>query len=116
MQNQPQPDGGYGAELEQALRDFEAAFAELAPGRHAQPEHVEERLAEQRMRVIRLAEALPTVCRPRPACPSCEGQREIHSLQPAPSRNEGGPRFTRRRQLCQPCAGTGFELHLQPPA
>lgn len=108
--SQPARNGNYGVELEQALRSYETALADTAPGRHASPDTVDENVHKLRTQVVRLAEHLPSICWPRPACEYCQGQREVQALQARPSSGSDTPSFANSPRLCRPCWGTGLTL------
>lgn len=100
-------------ELEEAIESYEVAIARAAPGRHALPDdYAEEHLHNLRMNVIRLAEALPTMCWPRPICEQCGGQRKVlapRSTGPDASENH---KFSAVLRLCQACWGVGLTLYV----
>ncbi len=105
--------GSFGTELEQALRGFERALNEAAPtgGRHARPEDDEtEELRDQRMTVIRHAEALPRALWPRPMCEHCAGQRQIEAVHVQHGQLDGSQVGAVRR-MCPHCWGTGLRLN-----
>ncbi|MHA6798311.1 hypothetical protein [Bounagaea algeriensis] len=105
--------GSFGTELEQALRGFERALDEAAPTgrRHARPEDDEtEELRDQRMTVIRHAEALPRALWPRPVCEHCAGQRQIEAVHVQHAQERGSPVGAGQR-MCPRCRGTGLTLN-----
>lgn len=106
--------GGVGDDLERALREYETALLEADLGRHAAPDDgTDDQLQGLRIRAVRLAEALPTACWPRPVCPRCRGQREVDSVH-AWYPDEGfEPEFRTVRRPCRSCWGTGLTLHLE---
>ncbi|GAA4612294.1 hypothetical protein [Saccharopolyspora hordei] len=108
-------------DVEQAVRAYEAALVEAdVAGRHARPDEEPQRLRDLRMRVVRLAEALPSTCWPRDKCGHCGGEREVPAVQ---ARYGAGssPKFVPSRRPCPRCRGTGLTLDLpsdsgEPPA
>ena len=99
----------FGADVEQAMRDFEAALTETDGGRHADPDEESPHLAELRMQVIRRAEALPSMCWPRAKCAHCRGAREVTAVA-MHSAAGGTPTLASRKRLCPQCRGTGLTL------
>lgn len=101
--------------VERVLRAYEAALVEAGVlGRHGLPEEESEHLRELRMQVIRRAEALPSMWRPRATCEHCRGQREVTAVQ-AQYSTGSTPEFVSGRRLCPQCWGTGLTLALPPP-
>ncbi|MFI0470171.1 hypothetical protein ACH347_39400 [Saccharopolyspora sp. 5N102] len=105
-----------GQELEQAIRTYEAALAELLDGgRHTRLDK-EPDLHELRLQVIRQAEALPSMCWTRAKCDHCRGEREVPAMHAQYTDTASAPSFVPTRRLCPRCWGTGLTLNLQPPA
>ncbi|MEV4644819.1 hypothetical protein [Saccharopolyspora sp. NPDC049357] len=114
--------GGIGEDVEEAVRDYEVALAETeTAGRHADPDERSPHLEKLRIQVITRAEALPSICWPRPKCEHCQGQREVSAVQVLTEAGQA-PQFVTRKRLCPRCRGTGMtvapslQLPHEPPA
>ncbi|MHA6805484.1 hypothetical protein [Salinifilum ghardaiensis] len=105
--------GSFGADLEQALRAFEQQLARIAPvgRRHVHPEEDAGELHQQRMVVIRYAEALPRAEWPRPVCEHCAGRREVEAVQARHGADGAPSGFDTARRMCPRCWGTGLVLN-----
>ncbi|MBQ0922638.1 hypothetical protein [Saccharopolyspora endophytica] len=101
--------GGIGDDVEEALRSYEAALQADSGGRHADPEDRSPDLEELRVQVITRAEALPSLCRPRPKCEHCQGECEVSAVQVLTEAGQA-PQFVTRKRLCPRCRGTGFAI------
>lgn len=108
--------GGIGDDVEEAVRSYEAALQAHSGGRHADPDERSPYLEELRIQVIARAEALPSICWPRPRCEHCQGQREVSAVQVLTETGHA-PQFVTRKRLCPQCRGTGLAIapNLQLP-
>lgn len=105
--------GGIGDGLEDALRSYEAALQAHSGGRHADPEDCSPYLEQLRIQVITRAEALPSICWPRPRCEHCQGRREVSAVQVLTEAGQA-PQFVTRKRLCPQCRGTGLTIDPGP--
>ncbi len=101
--------GGIGDDVEEALRSYESALQADSAGRHAHPDERPSNLEELRIQVIARAEALPSICWPRPRCEHCQGQREVSAVQVLTEAGQA-PEFVTRKRLCPQCRGTGLTI------
>lgn len=103
------------AELEVALRTYEAALAGAGLGRHSRPDRDDDHLHRLRIDVVRLAEQQPSAGWPRPRCARCDGRREVDGLTAEYAQGSGGELAVQARpvrRLCPRCMGTGLMLRL----
>jgi hypothetical protein len=104
-----------GDQLEHAVCVYEAALARATPaGRHGRLEDAIDELEELRLQVLREAEALPSACWPRPACPQCRGRRDVAAFYARNRDAAVAGRFGTGRRLCPQCWGTGLTLNISP--
>ncbi|MEV4646356.1 hypothetical protein [Saccharopolyspora sp. NPDC049357] len=101
--------GGIGDDVEEALCSYEAALQAHSGGRHADPEDRSPYLEQLRIQVITRAEALPSICWPRPRCEHCQGRREVSAVQVLTQAGQA-PQFVTRKRLCPRCRGAGLTI------
>ena len=106
--------GGIGDDVERAMRTYEAEVAEAgAFGRHVDPDGLPAHLEALRTQVITRAEALPSICWPRPKCEHCQGKREVSTVQVLTETGQP-PQFVTHKRLCPTCWGTGLTTSPRP--